>query len=155
MSRKTWNREQFEQAAKNSYSIAGLLRQLGLAIFGSNYEMAKRYIKEFNVDISHFTGKGYLKGKKHNWSKVRELKEILQIGTYYSSHKLKKRLLKAGILINNCSICLISNWLDKPLSLHLDHINGDHTDNRLENLRLLCPNCHSQTDTYCKRKSIL
>ncbi|MGE0542259.1 MAG: HNH endonuclease [Dehalococcoidia bacterium] len=62
---------------------------------------------------------------------------------------LKHRLLTDGLLVNQCAICGISEWCGKPLTLHLDHINGKNNDDRLENLRLLCPNCHSQTDTYC------
>ena len=69
-----------------------------------------------------------------------------------SLNRLKEKLIKEGLIENRCSLCKLGPvWSGKPLSLHLDHINGDPTDNRLENLRLLCPNCHSQTDTYCGR----
>ena len=67
----------------------------------------------------------------------------------YQSNKLKIRLIKEDVLENVCSICLIESWNNKPLVLQLDHINGISNDHRLSNLRLLCPNCHSQTDTYC------
>ena len=63
--------------------------------------------------------------------------------------KLKNRLLKENILENKCSICGIDEWQGKEISLQLDHIDGDNHNHRLENLRLVCPNCHSQTDTYC------
>jgi 5-methylcytosine-specific restriction endonuclease McrA len=66
---------------------------------------------------------------------------------------LKKRLLKAELLANRCGQCGLTDWLDKPLSLELHHINGDGQDNRLENLALLCPNCHSQTDSWGGRNS--
>ena len=62
--------------------------------------------------------------------------------------RLKERLVKEGILEYKCAECGISKWNNKPLSLHLDHINGINNDHRIENLRFLCPNCHSQTDTY-------
>ena len=64
---------------------------------------------------------------------------------------LKMRLVKAGLLNNRCELCGISDWLGKPLNIHIDHINGIKNDNRLENLRMLCPNCHSQTPTFSGR----
>ena len=63
-------------------------------------------------------------------------------------YNLKARLIRAGILENRCEQCGINEWRDAPLSCHLDHINGVKNDHRLENLRMLCPNCHSQTATY-------
>lgn len=80
------------------------------------------------------------------------LEDLLVSNRPQTSRKhLKRRLLKAGLLVNTCYICGISEWLGKNLILELDHINGKNTDNRLENLRLLCPNCHSQTMTYCNK----
>lgn len=65
-----------------------------------------------------------------------------------SRRNVKWRLLREGLLENRCQICGISEWQGQPLSIHLDHINGVRNDHRFENLRMLCPNCHSQTDTY-------
>lgn len=65
-----------------------------------------------------------------------------------SRYNVKMRLLRAGLLKNECSDCGLTEWCGKRLSMHIDHINGIHNDHRLENLRMLCPNCHSQTDTY-------
>ena len=81
------------------------------------------------------------------------LKDILVENSTYQSSKLKKRLIEEGIKKEHCEICGQGNtWNDKLLVLQLDHINGIHTDNRLENLRIVCPNCHTQTDTFCTRK---
>jgi hypothetical protein len=66
---------------------------------------------------------------------------------------IKRRLLEAGVLENVCSVCGLRNWLGQPLSMHIDHINGVRNDHRLENLRMLCPNCHSQTPTYAGRNA--
>ena len=68
---------------------------------------------------------------------------------YYQTFKLKNRLVKEGIKTNKCECCGIDSWNKKNINCHLDHINGDNSDHRLENLRMICPNCHSQTDTYC------
>ncbi len=68
---------------------------------------------------------------------------------YYQTLKLKKRLIKEGVMKNQCAVCSISEWNGKPITMQLDHINGDSSNHALENLQLLCPNCHSQTDTWC------
>ena len=83
------------------------------------------------------------------------LSEILEgLHPQVQSNKLKKRIIKAGVLENKCSSCGIDKWNGTDIVLQLDHINGKSKDHRLENLRLLCPNCHSQTPTWCgKNKS--
>ncbi len=83
----------------------------------------------------------------------RPLEEILIVNSPHSnSHTLRLRLIKCELLKNECAICALTHWQNRPLSLHLDHVNGNNRDHRLENLRLLCPNCHSQTESYCRRK---
>jgi len=79
------------------------------------------------------------------------LQTLLCVGTHAGRKQLKRRLLAEGFLSYVCAVCGISTWINKPLVLILDHINGKNDDCRLENLRLLCPNCNSQTDTFCGR----
>jgi DNA-binding CsgD family transcriptional regulator len=79
--------------------------------------------------------------------------ELLAVGTRRSRFNLKSRLIGAGLKQNRCELCGIDSWLGAPLSLALHHVNGDGLDNRLENLQLLCPNCHSQTENYAGRKA--
>lgn len=149
MKKARWNDAQMIEVVAKSFSVAEVLRALGLKVTGANYKTIHRAVQRLALDTSHWTGQGHLKGKSHDWSKSQKLEEILiEKSTYTNTFRLKRRLLKAGLLLNKCYICSINEWLGKKLVLQLDHMNGDHFDNRIENLRLLCPNCHSQTETF-------
>ena len=88
--------------------------------------------------------------KGGGWKQKIPLDEILQgLHPHFQTLKLKNKLLKEGIFENKCSLCGIHDWQNKTLNMQLDHIDGDSSNHRLDNLRLLCPNCHAQTDTYC------
>lgn len=141
--------EEFITAVKTNRSIRQTLLSLKLNETGSAYNTFKRRIKRLNIDISHFLNpKTFLKPWSH---KKRCLEEILvEHSTYTSSYDLKNRLIKENLLHDRCSNteCQIKYWHGKQLNLHIDHINGISDDNRIENLRLLCPNCHSLTSTY-------
>jgi Zn finger protein HypA/HybF involved in hydrogenase expression len=147
-SRRKYSNSQFAEIVKSSFSIREVLLKQDLALAGGNYKYFYLRIRKLNLDISHFTGMAHLKGKTHNWNKKTPIEDILIENSEYTTSRLKKRLIKEGIMENKCSICRINIWLDKPIALELHHINGENTDNRLENLQILCPNCHSQTDTY-------
>lgn len=156
MSRKTKRTDDdIINAVKENISIRGVLQQLNLCDYGgANYTLIKNHVKRLNLDTSHWTGQSHLKGKNHSWGIKKPLNEILVENSDYcstSTSALKKRLLNEGVMINKCYECGIIEWRGKNISLHIDHINGIRSDNRMENLRLLCPNCHSQTPTYCGR----
>lgn len=147
---KSWTKSQFVQAVKNNHSVAGVLRDIGLKAVGGNYKTVKNYIEEYNLDTSHFTGQGWNVNNKANLNNKMPLSEALvENSPYKSTSNLKRRLVNEGLLEYKCNVCGIATWLGKEISLHLDHVNGVNNDNRIENLRLLCPNCHSQTSTYC------
>ena len=115
---------------------------------GSSTDTLKRRIVELNCDISHFGKKEKIQSPQARYS----LDEILiENSTYANISRLKERLVREGKLEYKCQNCGIKEWQSKPLSLHLDHINGKNNDHRIENLRFLCPNCHSQTETYAGR----
>lgn len=154
---KTWTDDQLIFAVKLSYSIASVLSQLSLKVAGGNYKTIENAVKRLQLSTSHWKGQGHLRGKSHNWAPTRAFQDILvEDSDYTSTSKLKHRLIKASLLPSyECSICHVSSWQGNDLALQLDHINGKNNDHRLENLRLLCPNCHSQTDTFAgknKRK---
>lgn len=152
--KRTWTEEDLREAVRSNLSIAGVLRDLGLRPLGGNYGTINRYVDKLDLDTSHWTGQGWLKDSNTRTTTPIPLSSILVVNSSYtSSSHLKKRLIDADLLKEICYICKLAPiWNNLPLTLHLDHINGIKNDNRLENLRLLCPNCHSQTPTYCNRK---
>jgi Zn finger protein HypA/HybF involved in hydrogenase expression len=83
--------------------------------------------------------------------RFRPVDEVFAANTNRDRGRLKARLISTGLKESRCERCGISDWLGRPLSLALHHMNGDRLDNRVENLQLLCPNCHSQTDTFAGR----
>ena len=137
---------QLEEAIKSSKSLRQTLLKLNVSPFGGNYDVLRKAISHFSLDTSHFTGQAWNRGKKlpPKRSTSRYLNNELPI----QSFKLKNRLLRDGVLEPKCSICKLTTWLKKPIPLELDHINGNNKDNRLKNLRLVCPNCHALTPTY-------
>ncbi len=151
MSSKRYTVEDVRCAISISYSWRQVCFKCGLTYAGGNYITLKNIAISNGFNYEHFKGQAINKGcEPHN---SRLLKDCLKKGVKISSVNLKKKLMKAKIFKEECVKCKNGKtWNGEPLVLQLDHINGDKDDNRLENLRLLCPNCHSQTKTYCVRK---
>ena len=128
--------EKFKKACNESESMAQACAKLGL-----HFGTFKKYAKKYGCYEPNQSGNGISKNIPHR---------IKNLEDYATRSCVKKRIIKENIIKYECSECDIGGiWRDKKLSLHLDHINGDGWDHRLENLRFLCPNCHSQTETYC------
>lgn len=142
-------KERVAEAVANSFSYAQTLKYLGIRDTGGNRQNLKHNIAKYELSVSHFTGQGHGKGKPAiNRRPPDEVLVCLPEGSRrVSASRLRKAMISLGILYicNGCSIG--PNWNGKPLTLQVDHINGNNIDCRVENLRFMCPNCHSQEET--------
>lgn len=152
MSKYDWSKERIEKAIKLSDSYSETLRKLGIPTSGRNSDTLKSKIKQYDLDVSHFTFRSHYKAEDDN-DKYIPAKVYLVKGSTISSNRLKTKLIKEGIKENKCENpncpCKSGYWLDNLLVCQLHHIDGDNTNNELSNLQMLCPNCHSQTDNFC------
>ena len=135
------DKEEFIKVCNEELSMAKACARLGL-----HFNTFKRYALKYGCYNPNQSGKGLT--KKHNGSKI-PTDEILE-GKHpqYQTNKLRVRLIKEGIKEEKCEICGIEDWLGKRLAFELDHIDGNSNNHLLKNLRVVCPNCHSQTETY-------
>lgn len=150
---KISNRE-LQHVIDMSASFQDIMRYLGLVSSGASVRALKLRITEENLNIKGLEERRTAKRRQTPViSRQKPLDQILTKGSDYCRKSLKKRLIKSGLLVNQCAECANPpEWNGKPLVLQLDHINGVNNDNRLENLRLLCPNCHTQTDNFAGRQ---
>ena len=150
MSKRKWTDEDFVQAVKESFSYAQVISKLRLRVAGSNYDMVKRKIRELNLDVSHMTGQAWNQGEQYRPLREKQpLQEILvEHSTFINANHLRERLLNEGVKARRCECCGNSEWQGQPIALELHHVNGIRDDQRLENLMVLCPNCHAMTKNY-------
>ena len=153
MGNRKFSDEVIRECVATSFSIADVCRKFGWKPTGGNYNTVKRYVKELNLDTSHFTGQRSNINNANNVEREKPVEYYLTEDSYVKLTSLKHKLLKSGLKRYVCEKCGCNKWNGEQIALQLHHINGDNTDNRLENLQLLCPNCHSQTDSYCGNKN--
>ena len=147
---RSWTDQQLVEAALRSRSVAQVLKVLGLYPTGSNYHSIWKYVNMLGISTSHWTGRGSNRGPNHiGGSDKLSPQLVLVVGRRGSlkeaTFRLRRAMIESGIP-EVCSECGVgTSWNSKPLTLSIDHRNGVSTDNRPENVRFLCPNCHSQT----------
>lgn len=130
------------KAIQNNTTMSGIMRDLNIPIKGNNIKTLRAILLKNNINLDNITGIPRREDRK------RASEYFLENSTI-KGYKIKLKLLKEGIKENKCEICGITSWQGKPINMQIHHIDGNSANNRLENLILLCPNCHSQTDNYC------
>lgn len=138
-----------------SNSLNHLCNNLGLRGVDGYYKKLKRIIKEQNLSTEHFgTIKVTPMGNSRNKYTAMSDEEFFINGQNRARNSIIKRLIEGNYKEYKCESCGINEWDGKPLKLQIHHINGNHSDNRVENIQLLCPNCHTQTDTYARHNTV-
>lgn len=148
MTKYKYSNEEIIEATNDSYSVCDVMRKLGIKLAGGNHVHMSRRIRESGADTTHFLGQAHLRGG-HSTNRKSAQEILVRTGSdrRVAGSILRRAMIEMGIL-HRCSICEITEWLDKPLVFHVDHIDGDWTNNELSNLRFLCLNCHSQTENF-------
>ena len=146
-----WSDEKVRAAADGARSVADVMRRLSLDPKRKRGRRAvERRLRECGIDPGGFAGQAWAAGRRTP-RRRRPLEEVLVRGSHVTTSDLRRRLLEEGVLDARCASCGRERWLQGPIPLQLDHIDGDRSNNELPNLRVLCPNCHALTDTYCGR----
>jgi hypothetical protein len=149
----TYTESEVRTAVANARSLSDALRALGLRTAGGNFRTLKALIARYDISTEHLDS---------NWARratppVRHrvpLAEVMTTGSTYNRTDLKRRLYDEGLKQRACELCQQGEqWHGRHISLVLDHVNGIHDDNRLENLRIVCPNCNAGLDTHCGRRT--
>lgn len=144
--------EQLVEISKGCISISEIMRKVGYEhINGYAHKVFSKRLKKAGVFIDTKRSMAWNTGNVN--IHVKDIEDYLVLdGPFITTSKLKHRLYRVGLKEKKCEICSLTDWMNKPIRLHLDHVNGNNNDRRIENLRVLCPNCHSQTETYAKIK---
>lgn len=156
---RKYDKEWLTELCKDSYSYAEVLRKAGRQQGGGTQATLRKKIEEWEIDISHFTGQRWQESphqEKQEYKEKYSLKEVFIENSPVTQKGLRGYVERHKIIEYKCQTCgCDGNWQNGIIALELDHINGNNTDNRIENLRYLCPNCHALTETYRGRNKAL
>jgi len=153
-SKRTWTDEQLIEAVRINCTYSDIARNLNLKVTPGNFKTIKKYISKLDLNTDHFLGQSWVSDKNKQNLLRKPIEEILVENSTYNTSHLYKRLIDAELKIHQCESCWNIDWLGLPIAIEVDHINGINNDHRLENLRFLCPNCHSQTKTWRGRNKV-
>lgn len=146
---RRWTDDDLRNAVAASFSVASTIKKLGLVPAGGNYVQVNQRIADLAIDTSHFKGMGWNGGMKLASRYALPLEQVLVAGRATQSYALKKRLFYAALKEPRCELC---GWAEQApdgrIPVEFDHKDGDTKNNRLENLRVLCPNCHALQPTH-------
>jgi hypothetical protein len=147
-----YGEQEAREAVASSLSFSEALRKLGMRPAGGNHRLFKEWVERWSISTDHFDAGA--SARRAPSRAATPLDEVLVEGSNYARNNLKQRLFLEGLKERRCEMCRQDeNWRGRTMSLILDHINGVPDDNRLENLRIVCPNCAATLDTHCGRKN--
>jgi transposase-like protein len=148
-----YSEDRARDAVAASFSYAETLRRLDLCPAGGNAALLKKWLARWSIDTAHFDSR---QSRPATVRAAIALEDVLVEGSTYARSNLKTRLYAEGLKTPSCELCGQGEmWRGKPMGLILDHINGVRDDNRIENLRIVCPNCAATLETHCGRKNRL
>ena len=149
MASKIYPKERIQEAVSKSRFLKEVMEHLGIMTGGGNWALVNKYIKEYNIDTSHFITREEAIFQSKGVRKLTK-EDLLVENCKHARNSVKRLIYDNNLLPIECVECKQKEvWRGKKFSLILDHINGVNNDNRIENLRLLCPNCNATLDTHC------
>jgi hypothetical protein len=149
-----YSEDNLKKIVLNSQTFREVFEKLGLNVHGNNYKTLHKYINKYNINISHFNANAVRVKKLREFNKIPTEEILVENSTYAWTNNLKIRLYNEGLKKRICEKCgQDENWFGEHMSLILDHINGKNDDNRIENLRIVCPNCNGTLPTHCGKNT--
>lgn len=148
--RHKYTKELLEEAVLHCITWSDVCRYFNVAPATGSASHLRRRADFFGIDYSHFKGQAWSKGDKR--PPKRKIEDYLSGKYSIKSQDLKLRLIRQGYKKHECESCGLTEWMSNPIPIELDHIDGNNKNNQIDNLRILCPNCHALTITYCRKK---